>query len=242
MFARTFPATLQKASQIHINERQAGLFEFGYEEPQDNANNGEMDPDSPDNDPRLLAISQKWKNHKISPFKNAGIMSRGKVLTCKYQPTPNDRFDEGPSTLGGVLENEPVDEQFYVDEARLGEWEYLKGAKAEERVVKSTGFKYKYTEGPLPFPDPLDRPARTILTAEGGNTPSRFKHIIQTPDGRYRRLTPIEVERLNGFKDKWTDTGMPPNMRYFCMGNALVVGVVERLLRTIRAVIEESSS
>ena len=47
-------------------------------------------------------------------------------------------------------------------------------------------------------------------------------------DGRHRRLTPIELERLNGFPDDWTD-GYSDSRRAFLMGNALVVGVVERI-------------
>ena len=91
---------------------------------------------------------------------------------------------------------------------------------------------YCYNEGPLPFPDPLDRPGRTVLTAEGGTSPSRFKHVVETPSGRYRRLTPVELERLNGFPDGWTE-GMTPGQRAFCMGNALVVGLVERIGRVL---------
>jgi DNA (cytosine-5)-methyltransferase 1 len=105
----------------------------------------------------------------------------------------------------------------------------LKGAKAERRVHPKTGFEYFYSEGAIPFPDRIDGPARTILTGEGGTSPSRFKHIVEPNfDGRYRRLTPVELERLNGFPDNWT-AGMPDGRRAFCMGNALVVGLVERI-------------
>ena len=83
------------------------------------------------------------------------------------------------------------------------------------------------------FPDQLTNPSRTILTAEGGSTPSRFKHIIETKNG-YRRLTPIELERLNGFPDDWTrelTNGdiINDGRRAFFMGNALVVGLVAKV-------------
>ena len=126
-----------------------------------------------------------------------------------------------------VDENE-VGEEYYVPDGELDKWRYLKGAKNEHRVNKASGFEYTYNEGAIPFPDSTEGPSRTILTGEGGSTPSRFKHIILTPSGRYRRLTPIELERLNGFPDDWTD-GMPDAKRAFMMGNALVVGVVERI-------------
>ena len=76
------------------------------------------------------------------------------------------------------------------------------------RVAKN-GHRYAYNEGAIAFPDPLDRPSRTVLTGEGGATPSRFKHIIATPDGRFRRLTPVELERLNGFPTTGPTQGCP---------------------------------
>ena len=80
----------------------------------------------------------------------------------------------------------------------------------------------------------LDQPSRTILTGEGGSTPSRFKHVFDPDDGRLRRLVPIELERLNGFADDWTDTGMPDGRRAFMMGNALVVGLVDQVAAALR--------
>jgi len=73
-------------------------------------------------------------------------------------------------------------------------------AKKEERNGKD-GFKFFYVEGPMVFPDSLDRPSRTIITAEGGSSPSRFKHVVETPSGKFRRLTPVELERLCMFPD-----------------------------------------
>jgi DNA (cytosine-5)-methyltransferase 1 len=83
----------------------------------------------------------------------------------------------------------------------------------------------------MAFPDSLDKPSRTILTGEGGTSASRFKHIIRTPKG-YRRLTPLELERLNGFPDDWTKFDSAGERisdvkRAFFMGNALVVGLIE---------------
>ena len=85
----------------------------------------------------------------------------------------------------------------------------------------------------MAFPDLLTKPSRTILTGEGGSTPSRFKHIIKTKNG-YRRLTPMELERLNGFPDNWTKVGkdgkcISDSRRAFFMGNALIVGLVTKV-------------
>jgi DNA (cytosine-5)-methyltransferase 1 len=68
-----------------------------------------------------------------------------------------------------------------------------------------------------------------MLTSEGGTTASRTNHLILDPrTGQHRILTPVECERLNGFPQGWTE-GMPERWRYFCMGNALVVGLVQRM-------------
>lgn len=81
----------------------------------------------------------------------------------------------------------------------------------------------------MSFPDATDKPSRTILTGEGGTGASRFKHVIECPDGRFRRLVPDELDQLQGFPKGWTDTGMTDGHRAFCMGNALVTGVPHRI-------------
>mgnify|MGYP003337860161 CR=1 FL=1 len=136
--------------------------------------------------------------------------------------------------LGDILQSDSqVADEYWVEASRLKEWKYLKGAKSIKRTHKGSGVTYNYAEGKMAFPDLLTNPSRTILTGEGGSTPSRFKHIIHTKRG-YRRLTPIELERLNGFPDNWTalkDGGerVPDGKRAFLMGNALVIGLVERV-------------
>ncbi|MBJ2195605.1 MAG: DNA (cytosine-5-)-methyltransferase [Muribaculaceae bacterium] len=165
---------------------------------------------------------------KASPFFNAGFMSDRHVWT-----TDVDAVYNGPRlTLGDILIDEAdIPEEFYIPEADLPKWEYLKGSKSETRKT-TEGYEYLYTEGSMTFPDVYDRPSRTIITGEGGASPSRFKHVIITSDGRYRRLTPIELERLNMFPDNHTQ-GATDSRRAFLMGNALVTGIVETLGREI---------
>jgi DNA (cytosine-5)-methyltransferase 1 len=171
-----------------------------------------------------------------SEFRNAGIMSNGLVWTASVDPVAPRK----KKTLGEVVAHtrKKIPAEYFVAKEQLETWKYLKGSKNEERKHKGSGATYFYTEGALPFPDPLDRPARTILTGEGGTSPSRFKHIIQAQDGRFRRLIPEELEELNGFPRGWTNTGMSDIKRAFCMGNALVVGVVERIAKEIASEIE----
>ena len=54
------------------------------------------------------------------------------------------------------------------------------------------------------------------------------KHIVEI-DGRYRRLVPDELDQLQGFPKGWTADGMSDGHRAFCMGNALVVGIPNRI-------------
>jgi DNA (cytosine-5)-methyltransferase 1 len=158
-------------------------------------------------------------------FQNAGVMVGHKVWTRKVEA----KRDEPVAALASILEQD-VDGAFFIPESQLPRWKYMKGAKREKRVAKN-GHEYEYAEGAIPFPDQLDQPARTLLTGEGGASPSRSNHIIRDPQtGKHRTLTPLECERLNGFPDDWTKAvGMPDRWRYFTMGNALVVGLIARM-------------
>ncbi len=174
----------------------------------------------------IVNVSDNFnKGKSLSPFENTGIVIDRKVTTID---TVADYH--GPClTLGEILLDESqVPEEYFVSKEDLPKWEYLKGSKSEKRVNKTTGFEYNYSEGKMAFPDYLDKPSRTIITGEGGAGPSRFKHIIKTESGRYRRLTPIELERLNMFPDNHT-FGASDIRRAFLMGNALVTGIVERI-------------
>lgn len=174
-------------------------------------------------------VSDNFSNR----FFNSGVMYDGNIFTMRVDAQKTE-----PATLGSVIENE-VDDSFYISDVDLVEWEYHKGSKAEKRIAKS-GFEYLYKEGAISFPDDLLKPSRTILTSEGKKNPNRTTHVVRDQTGRLRVLTPVEVERLNGFPDNWTNTGMSTSMRYFCMGNALVVGLVERMGRELAKIVKDS--
>lgn len=175
----------------------------------------------------IEAVSNDFK----FDFGNAGIMRDGKILTAKVKP-----ILEKATTLGEILENREVDESYFISEEKMPKWTYLKGAKKIERT-SATGFKYTFSEGPIAFPDPWDRPSRTMLTSE--STLNRSTHVVEDITTKNLRLiTPIEAERLQGFDDNWTNTGMPQKMRYFCMGNALVTHMITRMGKTLDSIIE----
>ncbi len=173
----------------------------------------------------LVTLSEDFnKDGMLSPFENSGVFACGKATTLKTKA----QYVGNVATLKDVLEKERVAEEFYLRPEELEKWEYLKGAKKETRR-SANGFEYHYSEGAMHFPEPLDKPSRTIITGEGGRSASRFKHVVQTKHG-LRRLTPVELERLNMFPDNHTKLeGISDTKRAFFMGNALMVGIVERI-------------
>ncbi|MBO4314377.1 MAG: DNA (cytosine-5-)-methyltransferase [Prevotella sp.] len=179
----------------------------------------------------IQEISDKFnKGKKDSPFGNAGMMKDRHVYSVDSEAV----YDGPRQTLGGNLIDENlVPEDFFISDEELPKWQYEKGAKKIERVSKE-GYKYVFSEGGMTFPDYLDQPSRTIITGEGGTAPSRFKHVVKTPSGRYRRLLPIELERMNMFPDNHTlHPEVSDGRRAFLMGNALVCGIVEQIGKSL---------
>ena len=174
----------------------------------------------------IVNISDNFNSegHK-EMFLNSGVMINGKVVTMKVEP---DYKGKRTTLKNIVADRKNIEEEFFIKDDELEQWKYLKGAKRVYRKDKS-GFEYFYTEGGMIFPEPMDMPSRTIITGEGGRSPSRFKHVVDTKNG-LRRLIPMELERLNMFPDNFTEhEEVTPNKRAFLMGNALVIGVVEKL-------------
>lgn len=166
-------------------------------------------------------------------FENAGYMLNYQIITAKLATKYTGKI----KTLEQCLDCDNVPEYCY--KTNVKKFKYLKGAKKIERMADN-GHKYFYSEGPIPFPDQLNIPARTMLTSEG--TVNRSSHLILDPiTNNYRILTPVECERLDEFPDNWTNTGMPEKRRYFMMGNALVCGLIQTIGLQIKAIIEKES-
>lgn len=176
----------------------------------------------------LVEVSNLFKTQ----FYNAGIMKNGGIYTVKVKSDYNLIFP-----LRNLRETEEVDEKYFLTDEKLEKFKFLKGGKKIPRI-KPNGQPYTYSEGAMPFPDNLDVPARTMLTSESGV--SRTTHVIEDfKTKKPRLLTPKECERINGFPDNWTNTGMTDKKRYFMMGNALVVGVIEKIGKEIENIIEK---
>ncbi len=176
----------------------------------------------------LIEVSNNFKNQ----FYNSGIMFNGEIFTAKLEADCDVIFP-----LKKIRETKKVEEKYFLSEEKIKKFKYLKGNKRIPRV-KPNGESYMYSEGAMAFPDNLDLPARTMLTSESGV--SRTTHVIEDyKTSKLRLLTPLECERINGFPDNWTNTGMTDKKRYFMMGNALVVGVVEKIGIELENIIEK---
>jgi len=202
LFAKTFPVKKIETEKIMIKKLSDDLVDI--------TNN--FNKDTP----------------KQNAFLDAGYMINGVYYTSKVEVNYEDKY----SVLGDFLQDEnTVPKEFYINDEELEKWKYQKGSKSIERINKTTGHKYTYSEGSMGFPDCVTKPARTIITGEGGASASRFKHVVYVKE-KYRRLTPLELERINMFPDNHTE-GVTDTKRAFLMGNALVVGIVEKLGNTI---------
>ena len=168
-------------------------------------------------------------------FQSYGLMINGKVTT--YTPVP---LRETGKTLGDIQEKGKDLSKYILDDKRLEQFKYLRGNKKISRK-RPDGTEYFYTEGAMSPYDSLNLPSRTMLTSEGST--SRCTHIL--PDDKtdkLRILTPIEAERLQGFPDNWTNTGMTERKRYFMMGNALVTSMITRIGKVLDKVISEEDA
>lgn len=196
-------------------------------------------------------------------FENSGFMKNGVVYTLKTVPC----YDGKQITLGDIMEEGNIDEQFFIPKERLyyttpeinhsdetierlpdkahRTWQYIKGAKKLPRKA-ANGHEYVFSEGPVAMIDEYNKPARTLLTSEGSF--SRTTHIVKDKKtGNIRLLTPIEMERIQGFPSDWTKeclvngekVDMPLNKRRFMMGNALVVNLINQMEKQLSDIFEQ---
>lgn len=194
-------------------------------------------------------------------FENTGVMKDGVIYTIKTTPNYHGKH----ITLGEIMDDGDVDEKYFIPAEKLyytspdvthsdethgrlskearQTWQYLKGAKKLPRKA-ANGHEYIFSEGPIAMVDAYDKPARTMLTSEGGF--SRTTHIVKDKkNGKIRLLTAEETERIQGFSTGHTKyclvdgqvVEMPTNKRRFMMGNALVVDLIKDMEKTLSNII-----
>jgi DNA (cytosine-5)-methyltransferase 1 len=165
------------------------------------------------------------KNFNKGKFLSKGFLIDGIIFQAEYMSL----YEGKHHFLKDILEVE-VDNKYTLNREQLTKIKYLKDSKRIERV-KPTGEIYYYSEGKMSLCDNVDLAGRTMLTSEGSI--NRSSHIIKQANNKYRFITPLEAERLNGFDDNWTQNITSERIRYFCMGNALVVGIITKLADSI---------
>lgn len=173
----------------------------------------------------LNTISKK----SIFKFHEYGTMINGKISTWRYEPI----YDGDTSNIQDILQNDnKVTKNYVLTSDQKSKVFKMKDGGTKTRITKD-GFKYKYTEGKMMrYDDNKIRYARTLLTSEG--TVNRSSHIIKFAKDKARFITPIEAERINEFPDDWTSLIESERTRYFLMGNALIVGIIEKIGKTLK--------
>src|SRR5690606_3025758 len=125
----------------------------------------------------LVEVTREFnRDGRHSVFGSAGLIAGREIVTKQVLPAFRGTY----ATLGDILVSEKEVPAEYFINGEVDTWAYLKGAKTLERTNKVNGHSYAYSEGGIAFPDHLDKASRTIITGEGGRSPSRFKHVVRT--------------------------------------------------------------
>lgn len=179
----------------------------------------------------LTDFSDKFQVRK--GFRKTGFMVNGKVFMADFTAELRET-----QTLKEIIEPDEKDETLYLTPEKEAKFAELKGGFRTTKVSK-TGHQYPYGMGGIAFPDPLDKPARTMVTSE--HTVSRTSHVVKDPgNGKLRLISPEESEKINTFPAGWTKVnGVTSSNRYFTMGNALVVDLVKEIGEEIQNLIKE---
>jgi len=176
--------------------------------------------------------------NKGGKFLTTGIFCNGEIINFDIKEKQEELSIMGKIINKASKYQEQELQNYVIEEEALEKWKFLKGAKRIPRK-RPDGTEYFYSEGSMGFPDSLDLPARTMLTSE--STVNRSSHVVYDESiKKHRKITEIEAELLQMFPANWTDTGMTNKQRYFMMGNALVTGVISRLEKKLKRIIEGS--
>lgn len=114
--------------------------------------------------------------------------------------------------FNGILEDN-VAERYYVSEDQLGKWD---GSDMLNPSYRSQANKVHS----------LEKPLATLCAGTHGYAYG----YIPTCDGRLRRLTPLEFERLQTVPDNYT-TGVSDTQRYKMLGNGWTIDTIAHIFK-----------
>ena len=199
----------------------------------------------PENEPKHLSIDMDVRYDKAEKkWKSSLVILTDKVIR-DIMNAPNEKVDNlksGEEFRFGPVKRVPIDNYGRYLVNYIGRFNTDKESRPFQHlsyydVTMNRHDQAMFQGKVFTFPDSWDKPGRTMLTSE--STLNRSTHVVSDPGtGRLRLLTPIEAERLQGFEDDWTKSGMPDRMRYFCMGNALVVPMITRMGKVLDEIID----
>lgn len=195
----------------------------------------------------ISKVDEAYKT-RVSPFLDAGFLLEGLYVSVKSNARS---FLYESASLGEVLQPvEEVEKKHFINFNQplkkevvytwvggkkevlrtLGEkWRFLKGKKNIIKTNTVSGYTYRYNEGKMNLFDSHDKPSRTIVTVEYRKSPNRITHLVKQGK-KIRLLTPLELEKLNMFPENHTlHPKLTDSKRGFLMGNALVVGIIEKI-------------
>ena len=157
-----------------------------------------------------------WTNFEVSQPEDKGILL-GDILEDGF----NDR--EKSQTILATIYKENA--KSMVKRNKMGlvvlggaiRGRYIVDGKRQDHKMKTAGL----TEQRLEVRN--DGKTNTLTTVQKDN-------VVVYDDIQYRKLTPIECERLQTFPDNWTDC-MSNTQRYKSLGNAWTVDVIAHILQ-----------
>lgn len=165
---------------------------------------------------------------------NASLVSAQNRKRLFWTNIPNVTLPEDRGILLKDILEEEVDEKYKVN---ISEKYGLKGlSEYKAKALTATSWKGYGNDGVsiLQYRRTYWRESDTnkmlTLTANMGTGGNNIPYV--EGEGGYRKLTPIECERLQGLPDNYTE-GISNTQRYKCCGNAFNVDVVAHILSFI---------
>lgn len=147
----------------------------------------------------------------VQPIKiNSALLSTQRRNRLYWTNIPNvtQPIDVGLNFKDTIEDH--VDEKYYLT------------SRATERVIQKQG---KDLVG--------DKSKCLFATYYKNNSNSREGQIVYGKNGRMRRLTPLECERLQTVPDNYTD-GVSDTQRYKMLGNGWTIDVIAHILKNIK--------
>ena len=162
-------------------------------------------PDLPSLRGHPAQITQEFGGRTgVTPFRNAGVMWNREVWTRTV--TPDYRRRSAARSATSSCPTTRCRESFFIPDEQLPTWEYLKGAKREERVGRERPRATSTPRAAIAFPDPLDRPpgrsspGRGARRRPGSSTSSDRATVGCAASPRRARAPQRLPRRLDGYR------------------------------------------